>query len=457
MSATTYRCHLLALHVASLLTLFSCSQPAPPPPPPEPVVVVPPQPEPLPEPQPAPEPPAAEGEGEGGTTAPEVSTASAPAEPAPPEPAPEEKKPVYLENGMTYEAVKAMYGSPGQMVSGTTPGEGVSRWQLEGGASVQVRFRNGVVDRFTRYAPEKQAAEDTTPQQQITRAQYDQIAPGMTLYEVCESLDIEAKLMATGADGEKVYRWTDAAGASFGARFEGDKLVRKTALIEPAQLAQMEDSPGPVQPEAELAPEELPTDEMTEGEGEGFYEGEGEGAPPEDPRPRLPSERVVYTSRAPAGEISEPTRRDAAAGQVSRAEGRVRVVGRSAKEQRAAAAGGQEETYRERRQRARLPEFRHSLRKGVYEVRVRNESGGKVEVGLRQGKNGRDLSVGNGASASFQVDRGSYDLYYIQSDAPYSLQKGSAVNVDGQFEADLEIVINEEGATVSHLDTPIFY
>lgn len=432
--------------------LFACSKPAPPPAPPEaitppPAVTPPPPPA---EPAVAVEPPASEGTTDAAGTPAEASPPAAPPAPAP------EPKAFFLENGMTYQAVKSMYGSPGQLVTGSAPEDSVMRWQLDGGASVQIRFRGGLVDRFTTYAPTQQDVDGATPEQQITRAQYDQISPGLTLYEVCESLDIEAKLMATGANGEKVYRWTDPSGASFGARFEGDKLVRKTALIEPLATAALEDGGE----ESPVLPEE---DEITMLEGEemeeGAYEAEGEDLPDEDPRPRAPAERTVYSSRAPAGESPGTSERGTGTGtgQVSRAEGRVRVIGKSAQAQEDAAAGAGEETYRQRRQRARLPEYRHSLRKGVYEIRVRNESGSKATIGLRQGKNGRDLSVGAGGSGSFHVDRGSYELFYILSGDPYQLERGGGVSVDGQFESDLEIVIEKDGASVNHLDTPVFY
>lgn len=459
-AATILRIRNCAIMAALLATvgLSSCSKPAPPPPAPEQPVVIEapaPPPEPKPEGEATPLPP--EGEATPLPPTPSEIAAQAAADAAP-----ETKKPYFLENGMPYQDVKAMYGNPGQLVSGATPEEGVVRWQLEGGASVQVRFRGGQVDRFTSYAPANQSVDEATPEQKITRAQYDQITPGMSLYDVVESLDIEGKLMASGADGEKVYRWSDDSGASFGARFEGDKLVRKTALIEPiapdAKNLQADASPVEGENLADATASEPGEEEFpAQAEAEDLIEGEAESGESEDPRPRLPSERTVYTSRSPVDSADDAPQRGTATGQVSRAEGRVRVIGKSAQAAPGAEAGAEEETYRQRRQRARLPEFRHSLRKGVYEVRVRNESGARVTAGLRQGKNGRDLTVSAGASGSFQVDRGSYEFYYIVADDPYKLEKSGGVSVDGQFQADIEIVVEEDGVTINHLDTPVFY
>lgn len=374
--------------------------------------------------------------------------AAAPPESAPAPEAPPAPKSYFIEPGMLHEDVVKMYGSAGQVVMGNPPEDGVVRWQLEGGASVQVRFRAGAVERVTNYARQAQPAPDLSGAQRITKAQYEQISPGMSLYEVTEYLDIEGRLMATGSSGEKVYRWADEAGGGFSARFVDDKLVRKTAFTE----VPLEETPDI--PEGEVSLPELGAEDGGEEADDAAMEGEGaweEETIYMDERPAPPASRTVYSSRpapAPAAEGAAP--------EATRVDSRVRVIGKSSANYNVEEAAP-EETYRDRRRRARLPEYKHSLRRGVYEIRVTNESSTRTNVGVRQGKQGRDQTIGAGRSASFQLDRGSFEFYYILESDPYTLKQGPVINVDGQVQADMEVRIGDDGASVQSLETPIFY
>lgn len=368
---------------------------------------------------------------------------SAPAPETPPPP-----KSYFIEPGMRHEDVVKLYGSAGQVVMGNPPEDGVVRWQLEGGASVQVRFRAGAVERVTNYARQAQPAPDLSGAQRITKAQYEQIAPGMSLYEVTEYLDIEGRLMAKGSSGEKVYRWADEAGGGFSARFVDDKLVRKTAFTE----IPVEEAPAMEEGESDFPETEAEgrVDDVAEAamEGEGAWEEETIYM---DERPAPPATRTVYSSRpapAPAGDDDAP--------EATRVDSRVRVIGKSSANYNVEEAAP-EETYRDRRRRARLPEYKHSLRRGVYEIRVTNESSTRANVGVRQGKQGRDQTIAAGRSASFQLDRGSFEFFYILESDPYSLKQGPTINVDGQVQADMEVRIGDDGASVQSLETPIFY
>ncbi len=250
--------------------------------------------------------------------------------------------------------------------------------------------------------------------------------------------------MATGASGEKVYRWSDEAGGSFSARFENDKLMRKAAFAEAPVVEPPALEGEPLEGEPEM-------DEAAE-----FYEDEFEAEEYEEyveERPAPPAVRTVYSSRAT---VSEPESGEAPQ-QVFRAEGRTRVVGKSSAGYGVQESAAQSGSDQDRRRRARLPEYKHSLRRGVYEVRVQNDANSRASVGLRQGKNGKDLTVSPGGTASFQVDRGNYELFYILNDQPFELERGQGVSVDGQVKADLEIRINEDGASVRSLEMPVFY
>ncbi|MFM1918916.1 MAG: hypothetical protein RLZZ303_550 [Candidatus Hydrogenedentota bacterium] len=464
--------HAILVAAACLLAVACSKQPAPEPPAADSAEIVSesiPQPEspdappaegespassPVPQPEPAPPSEASPQEppllppGEQPAPAESLPASAAPPESAPASEMPPAPKSYFIEPGMRHEDVVKMYGSAGQVVMGNPPEDGVVRWQLEGGASVQVRFRAGAVERLTNYARQAQPAPDLSGAQRITKAQYEQIAPGMSLYEVTEYLDIEGRLMATGSSGEKVYRWADEAGGGFSARFVDDKLVRKTALTE----VQVEETPVTEEGESDLTEAEVDdgVDEVAEAamEGEGAWEEETIYM---DERPAPPATRTVYSSRpapAPAGDDAAP--------EAIRVDSRVRVIGKSSADYNVEEAAP-EETYRDRRRRARLPEYKHSLRRGVYEIRVKNDSSARANVGVRQGKQGRDQTIAAGRSASFQLDRGSFEFYYILESDPYSLKQGPTINVDGQVQADMEVRVGDDGASVQSLETPIFY
>jgi len=344
---------------------------------------------------------------------------------------------------MTYDAVRALFGEDGAEVTSGGRENGVVRWQRPSGNNVQVRFRDGRVVRAATQTPDT-STPDAPVATVITQAQYDGVTQGMSLYEVSEYLDVEGRVVTDSGENQ-VYRWQDESGASFSARFEQGKLTRKSNLFIPEPA----DEEGQFEGEGET--EVMADADGLEGEGE-LFEGEGEATPPE--RGRLVFNRQgVYEANSPAEARTQAEER---APQSTRLGSRVVGTGRTDFGGNRPARAAAETKRREQRRREQLPKYSHSLERGVYEVKIVNESESDVQVGLRQGKRGRDASVSANGQASIYVDRGSYSLFYILRDAPYDLESGS-VAIDGQEMPDIEIRISDDGYAVVPLDQPIFY
>jgi len=346
---------------------------------------------------------------------------------------------------MSYAEVRALFGEDGAEVTSGGRENGVVRWQRPSGNNVQVRFRDGKVVRAATQTPDSGALAAPVATV-ITQAQYDGVTQGMSLYEVSEFLDVEGRVV-TDSGEKQVYRWQDESGASFSARFEQGKLTRKSNLFVP------EPAEGEGEPEGNGETDAMAEEGAFEFEGDAFEgEGESEAAPPE--RGRLVFNRQgVYEADSPAEARSQAEER---APQAVRLGSRVVGTGRADDGGNRPARAAAETERREQRRREQLPRYSHSLERGVYEVKIVNESESDVQVGLRQGKRGRDASVSARGDASIFVDRGSYSLYYVLRDAPYELESGS-VSIDGQEMPDIEIRIRDDGYSVVPLDQPIFY
>jgi hypothetical protein len=248
--------------------------------------------------------------------------------------------------------------------------------------------------------------------------------------------------VSAGEDGMAIYRWSDAQGASFTARFDGGRLSRKTGLY----VARAGDEPAPdagADAEAEAvngAEPALP--EGAEGEqadGEYLPEGASDAivieaqaevdeapevvSPVEPPAPRPARERVHVARRPPVLDpATGETRRPVSANEA-------------------------------RRKAARLPKFRRSLRQGDYELRILNTGSGRIEAGLRSGDLGRDFQLGPGQARSLRVGRGTYTLYFIHDDDPETLHQGRGVTIDGAYTTDMEIRVMDESYAVDYLRT----
>ena len=363
---------------------------------------------------------------------------------------------VAIERGMSYAEVREEIGMDGAEVTSDGKKNGVVRWQLTDGSNIQARFTDGLLERFVVNEAAKASTDGEEEPQGValTEAQYDQILEGMSIYQVTEYLDMEGTRIS-GSEDTAIYRWRSDDGASFSARFEHGKLVRKSSLQTPVVVAESTEG----EREGEGNPNDDDDGQMAEQdvgvEGEpGDWEGEEE-----EERGRLVfTRRGVFEADSAADARAQADDADGAqAPRVSRVGGQVVEANRNENQPPASQRGQVEADRRDRRRRAKLPDYRHSLDRGVYEVRIINETGSSAQVGIRKGDRGRDAQVGAYGQSSLYVNRGTYSFFYINRDQPYDLQKGSSIRLDGQFVADMEVRLNEDGFSVLQLEQPIFY
>ncbi|MBI1320058.1 MAG: hypothetical protein GC168_14100 [Candidatus Hydrogenedens sp.] len=445
-----FRIHAWLPVLAVCIAVSACSRPAPPAetPPPAPAAE---------EKQPAIQFPIAEPPPEAPPKPVEPAPEAAPAPPPPPAPPEKRESPsppppqnFRVEPGMTYGQVRDLFGKDGAEITTGGRENGVMRWEKDNGGSVQVRFKDGKVLRAATQEPATAAPEEPAANL-ITQAQYDRVKTGMSLYEVSEFLDVEGRAVSDNG-AVQIYRWQDDGGASFSAKFEQGKLTRKTTLYIPV--------PEPAAAEGETDGEavgiEGADDAMPGDAGEQMAAAEGEGEIPEETPERgrmVYTRRGVYEAQSPAEARSMADER---APQTTRLGSRVVGIDRSEPTEEAGGGNVTGAARDERQRRAELPRYSHSLNRGVYEVRIVNETESSAKVGIRQGKRGRDASVPAGGQTSIYVDRGSYSLYYTLRDAPYDLGKGS-ITIDGQEMPDIEVRIGEDGYSAMQIDRPIYY
>lgn len=365
--------------------------------------------------------------------------AEPPAEPAvsesPPKPAEEPKPPEIpeqfaarlrqIKDGMTYEQVVSIIGPPAFTVSGAGTDTVIYQWSGDG-AKFAARFEK---NRLTRKSGVKSAGDDTEQKPSLSQEQYDAVKEGMTLEDVTALLHVEAQRITDKGPEYSVYKWMDEAGSSFTARFEKGKLVRKTGFYVAPLKKEGENEAG------------------AEGEADTAAEEDTEQSPP--PEPAAPAEEVqdVAPETEPAPQDSEQANPPEQT-PVPVRESKVRVLGAARREKRIAQEPP-EIAGRSYKPKAKLPEFTYSLRRGAFEVRIHNEGDAAARVGIRKENRGKDTSIGAGSVKSFYVDQGTYNLYYLFSNEPYTLQKGPSITIDGWFLSDVEVFVRDESASAN--------
>lgn len=345
-------------------------------------------------------------------------------------------------------------------------------------------------------------------------SQTNRLRIGMNLAQVAELLGAEGRIQEERTVAKATYRWADAAGSSFIARFEDGVLVQKTAfragqktpppdrpLLDKAAYDAL--SPGDalepvlkaITPEGKrVSASEVPvvTYRWTGPKGNTFDAHFEEGryrrdtgrelaarakakiaerkakspppAPAADETPAEPPETVDV--QAPPAEPAPPEQPEGAPAEqpepeqapVTEAqappdpeiEQREVEVFEPAPGPRVVIAGA-DRGETERIRRARLPEFAHSLRDGAYEIRIHNPTEVAVEAGLRGEKRGRDVSIAPKRFTSLRVDRGVYSLYFIYDDDPYTLYQGPVIDLDGYRLPDAELVLEGGSYTIGVL------
>ncbi len=354
--------------------------------------------------------------------------------------------------GLAYEEAVKQLGGEGEELRRMKVEKVTYRWSDPRGASFICRFEDGKLVQKTAFRTGSRQVTGKKPL--LNKADHEALKPGTPLRQ---ALRIQPAPKRVSASTVEViyYRWTDRAGKTFVGRFENGKLRqntgRETAARAKAKLAKRKakaqksapsaENPGPVSDPGTVAPEAAGVDggaETTRSEAPLAEDGEEPSPAPgpdafagEETRGEALSEAVAEAPSAPeaAAEEEYEPRPEPAPGP------RVHVAGASRRQREADRPSG-------RLRPARLPEFRHSLRRGSYEILVRNPTRVQVTLGLRAEGKGRDATLPPGGTVSFFVDQGVYSLYFIYRDDPHTLLQGPAIALGGLRLPDAEVLLD---------------
>ncbi len=255
-----------------------------------------------------------------------------------------------------------------------------------------------------------QKVEDTPPATAPPAASsadgWDAIRVGMTQAEVEAHIGIANAEISRGSHSV-VYRWDNVEKNATGlGKFKDAKLI----------LWRVRDKPRAAEPIV------APTPVVA-------------GAYPENevlPDPVVQRERTETRSRAGESIVPLPPRR------------KVSIAGSSRRERRMEKSGASNQSgaYQPK---VRLPEFTYGLQDGSYIFRILNNGESTAQVGLRSGKEGKDLSVASGEEVSIRVQRGDFNFYYIFDGVPYTRYETSRIELDGDTAIVQDITLQEKG------------
>ena len=183
--------------------------------------------------------------------------------PAPPPPPPEFslERIGQIKEGMSYDQVLQLVGSPSVALSSQGGGALLYKWS-QNGANLLCKFEDGKLSRKTVLGgmDSAEAKEHT----EITPGLYQGITEGMTLDEVMALLELEGKVVSGDPRNVALYRWTDENGSSFITRFEDGKLVKKSGLYVSKAKRSADEAPAAEEAASESMPpaaEEAPQEE----------------------------------------------------------------------------------------------------------------------------------------------------------------------------------------------------
>ena len=299
--------------------------------------------------------------------------------------------------GMSYEEVKEMLGDPGKIIAGNDAENSVYRWST-GGISFMGRFENGTLIRKSIVSPDSREAAMDENRVQFDRELFAMIVPGMSFEEVLSIIGMDAQPLSSGSNNVNLYKWTDSNGSSITARFENKVLVRKSGMIMEAEKGDT-----PKAGEEETAAEDDAAKVYEESPGDKSIPSREETAPAPD-----------ALQIAPGPPAQSP---------------RVHIAGAKRRE-REIAEDPSPYAGRSYRPEVKLPDFTRKLRAGSYEIHIHNTTTSRARVAIISEEGGLELSVAPTAHASTRVRRGTYELYFIYDDAPYTLHQGQRIPVE---------------------------
>ncbi len=352
------------------------------------------------------------------TSKPEEETAKLDETPLPPDPLHKVKM------GMNYDEVVKLIGEPDFLITQSTDGEmKLYRWNREDKV-LYGRFEKGVLKRYSGKSTESENVPSP-----LTRELYDQLKEGMELDEVVAILQRTGTRVSSDNKGGILYLWTDKEGSRFSARFENNKLVRKSGFYV---------RPAPLERSQVTEEEERSLEENTVNETEvSPAEENNNGSIPDSEQEQSPMEEgQVY--QEPYNPMPQSNIRPATpTGIVNR---RIIYAGdpkRFSENNSSPVVIKQSSLKRT----VKLPDYTYQLRDGSYEIKIYNPLDAAVKVGLRSGKRGKNISIPAGGVKSIKVPRGDYQFVYIRDDEPTELQQGGNVTIDGLFVGDIEVML----------------
>ena len=369
---------------------------------------------------------------------PAVQTPEAPPPPPPEEPKKEEppKPTLTLENmravreGMTQLEVQEKMGVPGALIAGTDQASVVYRWN-QAGLSFLAKFENGKLIRKSIITPlGDEVPTEKVEGKTIDKDLYNGIRAGMSFDEVMGRIGIEAQPISKNSENVNIYTWRDSSGSSFTARFENDKLVKKSGLFvakgKGKGKAEEEQAEGERPPEPNTRTAEDNAEEAAGNADDGMNGAEDN------------AEQAAGGTETDTAETAPPAPR----------KGRVTVAGASRREREAEKGGGKSGSYRPR---AQLPQNMLRLPQGSYEIRVRNAADTRVKAAVVSQEGSTELTIPPGGKQSVFVNQGDYVVNFIYDDDPYTLHRGGVIPI-GQWLTDMEVFLYGDTYNVQVLD-----
>ena len=234
---------------------------------------------------------------------------------------------------------------------------------------------------------------------------------GMSYEDAAELAGPNVTRVAGTAVGDQTVNWMGSDGSFIVAKFVDDELVRRTPLRRAPETRQLERIAEEVFKFA-VADAELAADEDAQQELDA-------GAPvtelaQADARPDEASEEVdaraeeVYAEDTEEEVIEEPQERRRV----------VRVGGES--------DGRGRTSYK----KAKLPRYTRPIEHGPHDVHIHNSNPYRVEVAVRSGKRGKNLTLSADDEATIYVRNGRYALYYLEAEAPTRVTDAGSFTVD---------------------------
>ncbi len=291
--------------------------------------------------------------------------------------------------------------------------------------------------------PDMESAADEEEGPLLTQVLVNALVMGIDYGEARDIIGFEGTVISTTGDNDEIvmYRWSDNRDANFMARFESDKLTRKTNLHIPASPAELANDSDVAEESEEIntpAPRPRPRPSAVQAENE--LESETEPDNTMETQEEQSAEVIVQPIEAANNELEQVVEEQSQAEeQFDTAE-----VDQYQEDEVVAEAP--------RTARVQLPGFRRSLRNGIHNLRINNPSQSAVQVGIRTENQGRDVNVAAGGSQTLRLEQGTYQIFYIYRDEPSALLGGGSVTLESFGLPDADVTLMDGGFSVNVFD-----